>query len=899
MRIIGIYGVTLLVVSSWSSFGVAAGDAGALNDSFEPGGDSASAEGPTGWSRASTDRAGVKGTWLSDESRTGARALGGESQGAHNVWVSERIPVRCDTKYIVDGWIKPTSGSAWLEVCFRDAKGKALGTWTSPRVSGNVDWTYVALETGPARNDSAPASAEMAFCVRNGRAALDDVGVHPDSPIEAANAGFEAPPDQKGRIPYWSEDKENPLLPGTRSGSVALSGENAFEGTGCLAVTVSGAWFAVSSVPYCAWPWWQDVELTAMARCEPGCQIQLLVAWVDAAQRFLSAGAGDPVESRQWQRVTSGKLKPPKGAYAFRPVFLVKRKAGLSTGSATAWIDSAELRVRQKPFLRVVVNQIGYEEHGPKTAVVLTNFFPKNGPRGKVEIVRADGGRERVQHMDIACAGRMYGQGNADWGWYFWRADFSSLKEAGQYQVRAEIGKEEGVSYPFRIGQDLLFQETAAANVDFFFVQRCGCEVPGWHAPCHLDDAKLKDGTHRDLVGGWHSAGDYNKLTWEYGDGGVLYALVHAANAAPEYFARYDRNADGLPDALDEASWGAQYLAKLEDPATGGLLNHIEQGPDKKTWMNWCPPEKTTDNVVGTADDPIVQDGEGHSPLAIGGWALLGQTLTERRVPNDYLARSVGLWEHATAATAAASAASDPLLLLSSVDLYLVTGEERYLAFCRRCVEGLLASGDAHGKLGGGYGDTGDIPAAALAYFALKLPAEPLSEAIKTRLAKHLPAFLAEAANPLGLMMQKPGADGYYFEPTSAFGCNYQFCCRAWSALMVYRVTRDRRALQYAVDQLDFVLGKNPYNLCMFEGKGSCNLPRYHHRYITIPGHQRGAVPGAIPNGFVRDIVGRDRPGVDLSTGGRPYPSYRTNEPWLVHNVFYTLAVTALHEALR
>jgi hypothetical protein len=82
----------------------------------------------------------------------------------------------------------------------------------------------------------------------------------------------------------------------------------------------------------------------------------------------------------------------------------------------------------------------------------------------------------------------------------------------------------------------------------------------------------------------------------------------------------------------------------------------------------------------------------------------------------------------------------------------------------------------------------------------------------------------------------------------------------------------------------------------MLEGKGSFNLPRYHHRYLTIPGRERGAVPGAIPNGFVRDMAGNDRPGVDLSTGGRQYPSYRTNEPWLVHNVFYQLAATALQE---
>jgi hypothetical protein len=204
----------------------------------------------------------------------------------------------------------------------------------------------------------------------------------------------------------------------------------------------------------------------------------------------------------------------------------------------------------------------------------------------------------------------------------------------------------------------------------------------------------------------------------------------------------------------------------------------------------------------------------------------------------------------------------------------------------------------AKSPLTGGYGDSGDVPAGAVASFALAFPDDALVSAIKARLEKHLPAMMAEARNPFGLMMQKPGPGGYFFEPSSTMGCNYQLCSRAWCAILAYRLNHDEHALRYAIDQLDFLLGRNPYNICMMEGLGSVNLPRYHHRYITIPGHERGAVPGTIPNGCVRDIAGRDRPGLDLSTGGRQYPAYRTNEPLLIHNVFYTLAITALHEAL-
>ena len=105
--------------------------------------------------------------------------------------------------------------------------------------------------------------------------------------------------------------------------------------------------------------------------------------------------------------------------------------------------------------------------------------------------------------------------------------------------------------------------------------------------------------------------------------------------------------------------------------------------------------------------------------------------------------------------------------------------------------------------------------------------------------------------------------------------------------------------MAYATDQIDWVLGKNPLNLCMFEGHGGLNPPRYHHRYNMIAGHERGAVPGAIPNGMVRDMGIADRPGFDMSRAGGRSPSFRTSEPWLVHNMFYLLAASALDKSVN
>jgi hypothetical protein len=149
--------------------------------------------------------------------------------------------------------------------------------------------------------------------------------------------------------------------------------------------------------------------------------------------------------------------------------------------------------------------------------------------------------------------------------------------------------------------------------------------------PISFRRPKLPDGSHLEATGGWHSAGDYNKLMYDHGDGGVVFALLKALRSAPGVFGRYDRNPDGVPDALDEAIWGAQFVAKMQVPGTGGLRSHVNQGPGRQR-TKWSAPEEHTDNVVGTADDPIILAGEGSSPLVIGGWARLSMLLEQRPV---------------------------------------------------------------------------------------------------------------------------------------------------------------------------------------------------------------------------------------------------------------------------
>src|SRR2546428_35736 len=72
-------------------------------------------------------------------------------------------------------------------------------------------------------------------------------------------------------------------------------------------------------------------------------------------------------------------------------------------------------------------------------------------------------------------------------------------------------------------------------------------------------------------------------------------------------------------------------LCRLDTPiifieARINLSRFVVTGCAAKT----SAPEFHTDNIAGTDDDPVIQPGEGQSPLIIAGWARLSALLKER-----------------------------------------------------------------------------------------------------------------------------------------------------------------------------------------------------------------------------------------------------------------------------
>src|SRR5687768_14275351 len=223
------------------------------------------------------------------------------------------------------------------------------------------------------------------------------------------------------------------------------------------------------------------------------------------------------------------------------------------------------------------INQAGYQPADAKKAVVFSKK-PLNGFFGAEDMISGKPTllRMPLQPINPSPWGR-------DFDHYF-RSDVSSLRTPGRYRLRlAESGL---TSREFTIGQypgyheDLLF---------FMRQQRCGYN-PFLDMACHRRDgrsfyAPFPDETFVDASGGWHDAGDQLKY------------LITASNATARMMLAYELEkakfgdiADGLgregrpngiPDILDEAKWGLDWIHKLH-PTPDQLFHQIADDRDHR-----------------------------------------------------------------------------------------------------------------------------------------------------------------------------------------------------------------------------------------------------------------------------------------------------------------------------
>jgi glycosyl hydrolase family 9 len=541
--------------------------------------------------------------------------------------------------------------------------------------------------------------------------------------------------------------------------------------------------------------------------------------------------------------------------------------------------------------IKVLVDQVGYNVGEPLRFIVASRFFPKAG-LGQFSLDDQVG---KTFGGSLVPLGRTVGENDSDWGRYYFEGVVTDLAP-GTYTVRAVLDSQESSRERIVVAPNHRLKETGELAHRFYYHQRCGGDVPGWHGPCHMDDAKLPCGTHVDLTGGYHSAGDFHK---HLGDNAPIsvYGMISTYENHQEFFAGIDRNANGRADLLDEAIWGAEWLLKMVDPKTGHLWTNITNDIDY-----YGIPECDTDGIIGTCDDRVIdaRDPGDLGAFTISSWAVLARQLNNRR----YMNAAEKLWR---VYEEQILAGHNPRHIIAALELFLTTRDKKYHRAADRLAAKVLELQDPQGWYARSPGgppelrivDEGTTPA-ALAIYAVERPDSPDIRQIKASLKKYFDWSFRLADNPFGVVRSYAGGAPFFFKRRDDWfgGANSQYCSVAWAAYRAAEAFAEKpiysqRLRDHATHQIRWILGLNPLDLCMFEGKGNSKIIHYHHLYAEIPGHPRGAVPGAIPNGIIREPGNSDRPWFDLRSQVGSLPGPESAEPWLPHNGYYLLMLSA------
>lgn len=467
----------------------------------------------------------------------------------------------------------------------------------------------------------------------------------------------------------------------------------------------------------------------------------------------------------------------------------------------------------------------GYRPEDPKVALAGL------GDSGSFDVVTEAGEIVFSGH-----AGRVEGRGNA-----FRRLDFSEFREPGTYRLRYG----EALSAPFSIGPDV-WKEPLWSALNFYFCQRCGYPVPGIHEVCHQD----VQGFHKDeeivVNGGWHDAGDLSQGFWRTAYG--CYALL-------EMLETVQGDEQLRKQVAEEARWGVDWLLKVRFPEG----RHI----------SWTKVRYYSDNEIGTPDDVVsVADYvpwevfQGVTVFLKAAKALKLKAGERKRLETaaraDWEAAMASDWTSADYLTASWGA-------MASTALYECFREEKYRAAALHFGE-LLTQCQETGSLDGmpltGFFYTDPSrrqilhdwhaafnEAPMLAYAALSAAFPEASAPFREGARLYLDGYLKPGSGlatpydllPAGVFTKRetaaqpgtPVSENYVLRTFPVWndhifhGATNFHLSQAWALAAAARLLADAEALSLVQEQLEWVLGRNPFSSSLMYGVGYNYAPDF------------------------------------------------------------------------
>lgn len=479
-------------------------------------------------------------------------------------------------------------------------------------------------------------------------------------------------------------------------------------------------------------------------------------------------------------------------------------------------------------YKNIFVNQCGYLPHMQKQVTFRTDkpvsFAVHTSSGACVYTGKAD---RRVE--------------NASAGETDYVGDFSAVAENGLYYITAEgLGE----SDTFIVGEDA-YADTFQKSMAFFYLQRCGCDLPETaaglyaHKACHTQIGRIFQSSEtRDVIGGWHDAGDYGRYV---GPGAMAVAqLLYAAERNNALCSSYQcpdktKPAAAFPDYLEELKYELDWMIKMQ--REDGALYH------KATCRNFCsfimPEDETEEMVLSPVSVAATGDFAAVCAMAARFYAKYDEDYTRRLEAASKKAYEAmkgmelpGGFQNPKEITTGeyGDSCDTDERYWAAAELYNAFGDQQYRADFEALAREKIYQGYGWADMGS-YGN--------LAYLNTE---RPVDEDLKAAIRQAMLSLADE-------LLKTAEADAYGTALTPeqyVWGSNMNAANDGLHLYDAWRLTGQQKYLDAATAQLHYLLGRNCLGLCFVTGCGTDAVKHPHHR----PSGFRGkAMPGMLSGG--------------------------------------------------
>jgi endoglucanase len=497
------------------------------------------------------------------------------------------------------------------------------------------------------------------------------------------------------------------------------------------------------------------------------------------------------------------------------------------------------------------LNQVGFYPFAPKIAIVL------GGAAQKFSLENER--RQEVYSGTLKASDKPDLSGNT-----IYIADFSAFQSPGNYTLHVAASN---FSYPVHI-QPNAHEAVSKASVKAFYLIRASTELTPefagkWaRAEGHADNKVLihpsaatrnrPAGSRISSPRGWYDAGDYNKYI--VNSGITTATLLSLYEDFPDYMKTVDlhipESKNQVPDLLDESLWNLRWMLTMQDPDDGGVYHKLTNAkfdgmimPDQANSPRYVVQKSTAATLdfaaVMAQASRVYKNYEQQFPGLADSCLRASEQAWKWAKANPAVLYEQDLMNKSFSPPISTGAYGDSHVedefIWAAAELYISTKDAKYLQAVHL----------NNAKL--------SIPSwstvSMLGYYSLLRNRENLTtagQALIPNLTKKMIAFADELADPSKFsayqtVMGRTAKD--YNWGSSSNAAN-----QGIALVQAYKLTKNKKYLDAALGNLDYLLGRNGTSYSFLTGFGEKPIMHPHHR-TSVADEVVDPVPGLLSGG--------------------------------------------------